>query len=109
MRPPPLTTTELRKRILSYAAASILAGLISESRLAKLTGYSQPHIHHVLNARRNGTPRLVDAIARALRITVLDLYTLDEIHAMVDDSQAELATRDAVEREMLARVQLRIQ
>ena len=109
MKPPPLTTAELRKRILSYAAASIQAGLISEQRLAKLAGYSQPHIHNVLAAVRTGRPQLVDAIARALQITVLDLYTLEEIHAMVDDSRLQLATRDEIERDMIARVQIRVQ
>ena len=106
MKPPALTTTELRKRILSYAAAAIQAGLISEKRLAHLAGYSQPHVHNVIAAIRVGSARLIDAIARALQITLLDLYTLDEINRMVQDSQLSRTTRDEIEQEQLARIRM---
>ena len=91
--PPPLTTCELRARLIKYANAAVGADLISENRLAILTGYSQPHVHHVLNGIRQAAPALADAIARVLRVNILDLYTLGEIRDMVQDSQAEQLAR----------------
>ena len=83
---------ELQSRVLAYARQAVRRGAISENRLAILIGLSQPHLHHILNGKRAARPRHADAIARALAITPLDLYTLDELHAMV---HATMRAREA--------------
>jgi hypothetical protein len=76
-----LTVQDLERRILAYARQAVASGVISEKRLALAMGLSQPHLHHVFKGKRGCSPRIADAIVRALGITALDLHTLDEMGA----------------------------
>ena len=75
------------------------------SRILMRTGYRHDRVRH--RAARYKLPASRRrAIARALQITLLDLYTLDEINRMVQDSQLSRTTRDEIEQEQLARIRM---
>ncbi len=63
----------LQARLLAVLRMRVRTGEITERRLARLTGFSQPHIHNVLKGRRVLSVELADEILRRLRITVADL------------------------------------
>jgi len=44
---------ELHQRLITYLRDSVRNGDMTERRLARLTGVSQPHIHHVLGGKRS--------------------------------------------------------
>lgn len=56
-------------------------GDITERKLARLTGFSQPHIHHVLKGARTLTPVVFDALLEELDMSLLDLCTPEELEA----------------------------
>lgn len=89
-----LTVQDLERRILRYARQSVSAGVITENRLALAMGLSQPHVHHVLKGKRRCSPAIADGLVRALGITAMDLYTLEElrslVHASVERAQARI-------------------
>ncbi len=64
---------ELQARLLALLRMRLRNGEITERRLARLTGFSQPHIHNVLKGRRVLSVELADEILRRLRISVTDL------------------------------------
>jgi transcriptional regulator with XRE-family HTH domain len=64
---------ELRIRLVAALKARLRNGELSERRMARLTGISQPHIHNVLKGVRILSPRAADQVLRSLRMTVLDL------------------------------------
>lgn len=59
-------------------------------------------MHNVLAGVRECAPELADAIGRALGVSLFDLYTVDEVRALVDDSQARRRARAEVDRELAA-------
>lgn len=68
-----LTFVELQRRLIAYLRENVRNGDITERRLARITGVSQPHIHHVLSGKRGLSMDMADQILRALRIDLLDL------------------------------------
>jgi len=96
--PPRFGACKLRVRLVAFARSAVRAHLISERRLAQLVLCSQPHMHNVLAGVRECAPELADAIGRALGVSLLDLYTVDEVRALLDDSQA----RHEVDQELAA-------
>ena len=52
--------------------ASVQNGEMTERRLARLTGVSQPHIHHVLHGKRGFSMETADRVMRTLRMDLLD-------------------------------------
>src|SRR6516164_7512075 len=50
-------------------------GEITERRLAKIAGASQPHMHHVLKGIREMSPGLSDRILQQFRMSVRDLWS----------------------------------
>jgi hypothetical protein len=63
---------ELQRRFLDYLRESVRNGDMTERRLAKVTGISQPHIHHVLAGKRGLSMDMADQILRALHNDLLD-------------------------------------
>jgi plasmid maintenance system antidote protein VapI len=51
----------------------VRSGEITERGLARQTGVSQPHIHHVLSGKRALSPELADQILQRLHMDLLDL------------------------------------
>ncbi len=56
----------------------IRSGAVSERRLARLTGYSQPHVHNVLRGIRGLQPDLADRFMEVLGLTLRDLSPSEE-------------------------------
>ena len=80
---PELSVEDLQRRVLAYARQAVERRLISENRLAILVRVSQPHLHHVLAGKRTLRPALADEFVRALGIHLFDLYTLEELRALI--------------------------
>ena len=64
-------------------------GDITERRLAKVVGVSQPHMHNVLKGARLLTPALADDILQQLRLSLLDLVGRDRMSAYLAELPAE--------------------
>ncbi len=64
---------ELIEIFLSNLRARVRNGEMTERRLARLIGVSQPHMHNVLKGVRTLTPQVSDRILMELKMSVLDL------------------------------------
>jgi hypothetical protein len=64
---------ELRDLFLSNLRARVRNGEITERRLARLVGVSQPHIHNILKGMRVLTPDIGDRILAELNMSIFDL------------------------------------
>ena len=73
---------ELAARLARLLNLKIRRGEISERRLARLAGFSQPHVHNVLRGERGMTPSTADRLLDALGLTVGDLLA-DERGALL--------------------------
>jgi len=70
---------ELARRLVRYLNELVRRGEVSERRLARLTHYSQPHIHNVLKGQRGMSIELADQIMLELNIDSRSLFTQDEL------------------------------
>jgi transcriptional regulator with XRE-family HTH domain len=68
----------LRARLVAHVRARVRNGEISERRLARLTGISQPHIHNVLKGGRQLSGDMADRLLQRLRIDLVDLLAGDQ-------------------------------
>lgn len=64
---------ELERRLLDHLRELVRCGELSERRLARMTGISQPHIHNVLKEKRSLSLDSADLILRVLHLDLLDL------------------------------------
>src|SRR6266542_5768899 len=69
----------LRSRLMGHLRARIQSGELTERGLARLSGISQPHIHNVLKGKKILSSDLEDQILAMLKISILDLYSVDEL------------------------------
>jgi transcriptional regulator with XRE-family HTH domain len=69
---------ELERRFIEYLRQRIRSGDLTERRLAKLAGISQPHVHNVLNGKRTFSIAMADTILQVLRLDLFDLITAEE-------------------------------
>lgn len=63
----------LRCRLIAQINWRVQNGELTERRLARLIGVSQPHMHNVLKGVRILSPEMGDRILRNLQISLLDL------------------------------------
>jgi transcriptional regulator with XRE-family HTH domain len=63
----------LQIRLIAHIQARVRNGEVTERSLARLTGISQPHMHHVLKGARRLSMAMADRILERLRIDLLDL------------------------------------
>ena len=68
----------LQERLLDHLNWRVRNGDLTERRLARLTGVSQPHMHNVLKGIRMLSPGIADRILRALEMSVLDLVGAED-------------------------------
>jgi hypothetical protein len=87
---PALGFRELTRRLIRYLNGMVSRGEISERGLARLTLYSQPHIHNVLNGRRVMTIDLADQIMAMLNLPLAFLLSQDEISGRVSGPPADV-------------------
>jgi hypothetical protein len=69
----------LAARLVRHLQEMVRRGETSERSLARLTLYSQPHIHNILHGKRRMTLELADQLMSLLGIPVLALLTQEEL------------------------------
>ena len=69
---------ELERRLIDHLKARIRSGELTERRLAKMAGISQPHVHNVLKGKRIFSLHMADLILHVLRLDLLDLISPEE-------------------------------
>ena len=74
----------LQGRLVAAIRTRVRNGELTERRLARLTGISQPHMHNVLKGIRILSPEIADLILRELRLSLLDLLDSSELAARLD-------------------------
>lgn len=79
----------LQSRLIAHIQEQVRSGELTERGLARLTGISQPHIHHVLKGVRVLSPELADQILDRLQISVLDLVDPAEWRSRVRHAQPQ--------------------
>jgi transcriptional regulator with XRE-family HTH domain len=82
----------LQLRLIAILKGRVRSGELTERRLARLTGISQPHIHNVLKGARILSPEIADQILETLRISVFDLFHAHEL-AGIGRAGGSLAVR----------------
>ena len=70
---------ELQRRLVAYLRESVRNGEMTERRLARITGISQPHIHHVLRGKRGFSIMAADQGLRTLHNDLLDFLEPEDI------------------------------
>jgi transcriptional regulator with XRE-family HTH domain len=73
-----MTFGDLERRLLAVLQQQLRGGEISQRRLARLAGVSQPHIHNVLKGVRRMNQGLADALLESLELSVEDLLEVDQ-------------------------------
>jgi transcriptional regulator with XRE-family HTH domain len=76
-----LTFQDAQLKLLAYVRDRIHNGELTERRLARLIGISQPHVHNVLKGVRNLSPEIFDSILKYFQISLLDLAPLEDLEA----------------------------
>ncbi len=84
----------LQSRLVAAVRMRVRTGELTERRLARLTGISQPHIHNVLKGARELSPEIADLILRQLKISLLDLVEGEELDARASLRQAPQRYRE---------------
>ncbi|HZS50830.1 MAG TPA: hypothetical protein VFA54_08225 [Bryobacterales bacterium] len=68
-----MTFQEIERRLVHLLNEKVRRGEISQRQLARLTGFTQPHIHNVLKGARAMQTQLADAVLACLDLSVSDL------------------------------------
>jgi transcriptional regulator with XRE-family HTH domain len=74
-----MTFWDLHERLIENLRQRVRSGEMTERGLARATGVSQPHIHHVLRGKRLLSAVTADQILRRLNMDLLDLIELEEL------------------------------
>jgi transcriptional regulator with XRE-family HTH domain len=74
-----MTFDDLRTRLIHNLRLRVRSGEVTERSLARLTGVSQPHLHHVLKGKRQLSLETADLILRRLHMDVLDLLPPEDL------------------------------
>lgn len=70
---------ELEQRFIEHLQHRIRSGDLTERKLARLAGISQPHVHNVLKGKRIFSTAMADTILHVLRLDLLDLIQPEEV------------------------------
>jgi transcriptional regulator with XRE-family HTH domain len=68
---------QLEQRLVDHLRELVRCGELTERRLARMTGISQPHIHNVLKRKRSLSFDSADLILHVLHLDLLDLLDPD--------------------------------
>ena len=69
---------ELERRFIELLRQRIRSGELTERKLARMAGISQPHVHNVLRGKRVFSLSMADSILQVLKLDVLDLIKPEE-------------------------------
>jgi len=75
-----MTFQDLQLRLLEELRHRVRSGAATERGLARDTGLSQPHLHHVLKGKRLLSVEKADIVLRRLELDLLHLITAEELH-----------------------------
>ncbi len=67
----------LQRNLLVHIRRRVTNGELTERGLARMSGLSQPHVHHVLSGARGLSLGAADRVLRTLGLSVLDLINVD--------------------------------
>lgn len=86
---------KLQSALLDRVRQQVRNGELTERRLAKLTGISQPQIHNILKGLRGLTAAKADQILARLRLSMLDLFEYpDVVRYMANRQPEDVANRE---------------
>ncbi len=68
----------LQSLLITHLRERVRSGEITERRLARVTGISQPHLHNVLKGKRLLSVEKSDQILHQLRLNLLDLVVKED-------------------------------
>jgi transcriptional regulator with XRE-family HTH domain len=74
-----MTFQDLQSRLLTELRLRVRSGAVTERGLARDTGISQPHLHHVLKGKRLLSVERADEVLRRLDLDLLHLITTEEL------------------------------
>jgi transcriptional regulator with XRE-family HTH domain len=74
-----MTFQDLQQRLIEELRLRVRSGVATERGLARLSGISQPHLHHVLKGKRTFSIEKSDKVCRRLQIDLLHLILPDEL------------------------------
>jgi len=74
-----MTFRDLQMRLLAELRHRVKSGAATERGLARDTGISQPHLHHVLKGKRLLSVERADQVLRRLDLDLLHLITTEEL------------------------------
>ncbi len=74
----PVDFENLRNHLIRHLQDRIRSGEITERSLARVTGVSQPHLHHVLKGKRLLSIAMADQILHCLHLDLRDLMGPDD-------------------------------
>jgi hypothetical protein len=69
----------LHSRLVDYLRSRVKSGELTERRLARLAGLSQPHLHNVLKGVRLLSAGMADTVVMNLQLSALDLVCEEEL------------------------------
>jgi len=69
----------LRLRLIRNLRERVRTGEITERRMARITGVSQPHLHNVLSGKRLLSIEMADQILHRLELELWDLFDPDQL------------------------------
>ncbi|MEX2300977.1 MAG: S24 family peptidase [Bryobacterales bacterium] len=93
----PLGIQELLARLIRHLTERVRRGEMSERSLARLTRYSQPHIHNVLKGSRTMTAEMADRILHLLGVPLLALLTQEELSGVSPPPAVEFPAAPVME------------
>ena len=76
-----MTFQDAQLKLLDYVRDRIEGGELTERRLARLLGISQPHAHNVLKGVRNLSPEIFDSILKYFQMSLVDLAPTPDLEA----------------------------
>lgn len=74
----PIDFRELEHRLILHLRQRVRSGEITERRLARVIGVSQPHLHNVLKGRHWFSIATADRILQHLNLDLVDLIDPEE-------------------------------
>ena len=77
-----MTFNDLRARLVENLRLRVRSGEATERGLARQTGISQPHLHHVLKGKRHLSMESADEVLRRLNLDILDLISPQDLQGL---------------------------
>lgn len=86
----------LLRRLVRRLAGLLTNGEYTERGLARMTGISQPHLHHILSGKRTLTPHVADAFLANMGWTIGDLFSNEEVDQILLDRRVLASGRHRI-------------